>query len=197
MKHFKLSIFNIQELDEVTQFRLMNAFLVSICIGIMAPALISLQGTLMLPWLIAIFSILHQLTAKTNGYFTTFKTETLYKMTVIINIFLLLVTFVYFWNPLVMIYLESILGISAWAIIVAYRIKLNNYIAKKHSESMGKFQILQNNILADGSLTRPGGVTLVMIPFHIFGAVILYVIIQSIFVGFLLSNWNFYNDLDV
>ena len=192
MKHLKLAVFRLQDLDDVTRFRLMNAFFVAIAIGVMGPALITLKGTLMIPWVIAVFSILHQLTAKTNEYLSSFDIGTVYRMSAILNVLILLVTLTYFWSPLVMVYLESTLAIMEWAVISAFTIQLNNYIAKKHPESMHLFQLRRNNIWMDGSLLGLLGATLIMIPFHITGAILLFLVVQVLFTLWLLRNWNFF-----
>ena len=191
MKHFN-SIFLINTLDEVTKFRLMNSFLVAIIIGVLGPAIITLKGTLMLPWVIAVFGILISLSVKSNRYITKLSISTVFRMSVIVNILLLLSTSLYFWNPLLMVYTDSIIMVIETAVMSAYSIQLNNYITERYPDSMHQFQILRNNIWADGGLIGLVLVTIVMYFFHITGAIYLFITVSSLFSIWLLTHWNFF-----
>lgn len=193
MHHFN-TIFKIKSLDNVTYFRLLNSFIVAIGLAIIAPAIITLKGTLMLPWIIALFSIAATLAVKTNTYITSFNINTVYHMVVITHFLLVLSTFLFFWNPLVMIYVDSVIVIIETAIMSAYSIQLTNYITIYHPKSMHTFQIMRNNIWADGGIIGLVITTIVMFFFHIPGAVWLFLIFNIPFSFWLLINWNFFKD---
>lgn len=197
MKYIKLfdSIFQIKSLDKVTYFRLLNSFIVAIGLAIIGPAVITLKGTLMLPWIIALFSIAATLAVKTNKYITSFSLNTVYHMVVVVHLLLVLSTLMYFWSPLIMIYIDSALVILETAIMSAYSIQLTNYITDNHPKSMHKFQILRNNIWADGSLIGLTITTIVMFFFHITGAVWVFLFFNIPFSLWLLKNWDFFKNI--
>lgn len=198
MKALKLfnSIFEIKTLDKVTYFRLLNAFIVAISLSIIAPAMITLKGTLMLPWIIAVFSIASTLSVKTNAYISSFGLNKVYHAVIVSHLFLILSTFVYFWNPVAMVYLDSISVIIETAIMSAYSILLTNYITDNYPDSMHKFQILRNNIWADGTLIGLGLSTIIMFYFGVSGAVWGFLIFNIPFSMWLIYNWNFFKDIE-
>ena len=103
MKKF-ISIFNITQFDSITRFRLINAFLVSIGMGLLSPVLITLKGTLLPIWAISIFSIINTLSVKTNLYFAKKSTNWLYRTGVILHILFVLTATLYFINPFISIF---------------------------------------------------------------------------------------------
>ena len=80
-------------------------------------------------WVISMFSIISTLAVKTNNYMTTnFNIADLYKMGVILHIALVFITSIYFYSPVLMVWLESALGIIEVAIFSAFSIVLNTYL---------------------------------------------------------------------
>jgi hypothetical protein len=197
-----MNIFNLsktlkafKEFDEITTFRLVNSFIVAFGITMLLPVLTVLQGTLMLAWIIALFKIGDMLAVKSNEIFVhTFSMDELYKMTIILHIFYTLGAGLYFWNPLVMIYVDSIFALFEAAIISAYSITLNNYIANNYPKSMSRFQIVRNSSWADGALIGLliSTVTLYFLPLG--WTLGIFLVINSSFTTWLLINWNFYKD---
>ena len=199
-----LNIFNLPktlrsfgEFDEVTKFRLINSFIMTLGAAILVPIITVLKGTLMLIWVIALFGILETLSVKLNELIVhSFSIDKVYKMTVVTHIFYTLVPCIYFINPVVMIYLGSIILVIEIAILSAYNIMLNNYIAKKYPKSMSRFQIVKNSAWADSALITLFFTTVALYFFPKGFIVVVFIIINSIFSIWLLKNWNFYKGID-
>jgi MFS family permease len=195
-----MNIFNLpktleafREFDEITTFRLVNSFIVAFGITMLIPVLTVLQGTLMLAWVIALFKIGDMLAVKSNEIFVhSFSMDKLYKMTVILHLLYTLSASLYFWNPLVMIYTDSILALLEAAIISAYSITLNNYIADNYPKSMSRFQIVRNSSWADGALIGLLISTTTLYLFPLGWTLGIFLFINSIFTIWLLKNWDFY-----
>lgn len=196
MKHF-MTLKRIFDFDSVTTFRLINAFLVSIGMGLLAPVLIILKGTLLPAWAISMFGIVNTLSVKTNEYFSQFEVAFLYKLGVVLHIMFVLTALIYFVNPFLMILIDSTLVIAEVAVFSAYGIVLNNHIADNHPDSMGDFQIVRNSTWADGTLiglALSAGITAL---FGLDGMVISFVLFNTLFSAWMIKNWNFYVDKDI
>ena len=82
---------------------------------------------------------------KSNKIFVhKFGMENLYKATIILHIVYTLTSLIYFINPTIMIYTLCVLGFFETAVLSAYSITLNNFIAEKYPKSMNSFQIVRN-----------------------------------------------------
>lgn len=196
MKHFK-TILRVFDFDAITTFRLINAFLVSIGMGLLAPVLVILKGTLLPAWVISMFGIINTLSVKTNQYFSTFDASFLYKLGVVLHVLFVLTALIYFINPLLMIIIDSILVIAEIAIFSAYGIVLNNHIADSYPETMGDFQIVRNSIWADGTLIGLSLSALITTFFGLSGMVISFVLFNAMFSIWMIKNWNFYADKEL
>jgi len=188
-----LSSKKLKVFDTITRFRLINAFLVSIGVGLLSPVLVILKGTLLSAWVISMFGIINTLSVKTNLYFSKKSLNYLYKTGVILHIFFVLTALLYFWNPFIMILIDSSLVIAEIAIFSSYGIVLNNHITNNYPDSMNDFQIVRNSTWADGTLiglALSAGITTL---FGLGGMVIAFVIFNSVFSGWMLYNWNFFN----
>ncbi len=146
----------------------------------------------MLVWVIAMFGILGNLAVKTNDYLSTLGLDKIYKLGVIFHLVIILVTTVYFFNPLYMIYLDSFFLIVDIAIFSTYSILLNNYIADFYPTKMKEFQIIRNSSWADGYLLGLGVSALVTYFFSLSGAIYLFVLCELLFTLWLFKNWRFY-----
>jgi len=186
---------SVKQFDKVTEFRLINAFFVALSFNVISPVLITLKGLYMLPWIIGIFSILNMLAAKTNEFITySMTTDQIYKSVVLLHVVFSVTTSLYFYNPVLMIYLDSILGVVEIILVSAYSIKLNNYIAKHFSDSMNKFQIIRNSIWADGSLIGLFASSVVLFIAGLKTVLILFIVLNLLFSLWLMLNWNFYEN---
>jgi len=197
-----LNIFNLpktlksfKEFDDITTFRLINSFIVAFGFTMLVPVITVLQGTLMLAWIIAAFNIGDMIAVKSNEMFVhSFSMDGLYKMTVVLHLLYTLSAGLYFWNPLIMIYADSFFALIETAIISAYSISLNTYIAHKFPKSMSRFQIVRNSSYADGALIGLliSTVTLYFLPLgYTLG---IFLVVNSLFTAWLFRNWNFYKD---
>jgi len=185
-----------EKFDKVSEFRLQNSFLVAIGMSLIAPILITLKGTLMVAWVISVFAIFNMLAVKTNDYFVNnFSMSTLYRMGNITHFLLIISAGLYFFNPLLMIWLDSILVITEVAIFSAYSIALTNYLTDNYPKDMKDFQIIRNSSWADGALVGLGLITIVTFFFPLGYAVGTFMIFNTVFSLWLLKNWNFYNFL--
>jgi hypothetical protein len=194
MKH--ISILQLRQFDPITRFRLINAFIVSIGMGLLTPVIVTLKGTLLPIWVISMFGIINTLSVKTNNYFSKKPLNWLYRTGVILHILFVLTALLYFWNPLIMILLDSTLVIAEIAIFSAYGIVLNNYITDAYPDSMNNFQIVRNNTWADGTLIGLTLAALITSFFGLNGMIISFVVFNTCFSLWMLMNWNFYEHIN-
>ena len=195
-----MNIFNLpktlssfDDFDDVTKFRLINSFVVAFGFTMLVPVLTVLKGTLMLAWIIGLLSIFNMLAVKSNEIFVhTFNMDNLYKMTIVLHILLILSASLYYYSPTIMIYADSFIALMETAVISAYSITLNNYIAKEYPGSMSKFQIIRNSSWADGALIGLliSTATLYFLPMGF--TIGLFLLINTVFTFWLVKNWDFY-----
>lgn len=191
------NVFNkIKDFDNVTQFRLLNSFIYAIGLNLIIPIMIDLKGEYLLPWIISLFLIFETLIVKTNKFFVDkFTMEELYKIGTIIYSLVVFLACSYFYNPLIMIYGDSIIIILQVAIFSAYSIKLNNHLTKFNPESISNFQITRNSIWADGVLI---GLLTTTIILYLFGrdiGIITFIIFNSLYVIWMFLKWDFFKDI--
>ncbi len=182
---------SLYKFDDITKFRLINAFIVSVCLGVLSPVLIVMKGLYMLPWVISLFSILYTVSVKTNKYLVPLGNEKLYRIGVILHVLLILNTTLYFWFPSFMIYSDSIVMFFIYSNFSAYSISLTNYITEKYPDTVPEFQIAKNSINADGTiigLIIASLVTAVSLKL----AVIVFLILNNFFSIYMIWNWNFF-----
>ena len=183
--------------DEVTTFRLINAFLVSIGMSLLTPVIVILKGTLLPAWAISMFGIINTLSVKTNAYFSKKTLNYLYKLGVVIHILFTLTALLYFFNPFWMILIDSTLVILEVAIFSAYGIVLNNHITNNFPQSMGDFQIVRNSTWADGTLIGLGLSIIITSLWGMPGMIISFVAFNLCFSSWMIKNWNFYKSLGI
>jgi len=184
---------NFAQFDEVTNFRLINSFIVALGFSMLIPVLTILQGTLMLAWVISVFEILKMIGVKTNEILVhTFSTHQLYKTTILLHIFYTIGAGLYYLHPIVMIYIDSFLSLMEIVVISAYSIKLNSYIAKYYPDSVSTFQIVKNSSYADGALIGLllSTITLYFLPISY--TIGVFILVNTLFGCWLVYNWNFY-----
>lgn len=184
--------------DKVTKYRLQNAFIIAAGMNLLYPVLADLKGEYLTAWIISMFMIIETLAVKTNRYFVdNFSLSTMYKTSVFAHINFTLVASLYFWNPLYMIYGDMIAAIIDVSIFSAFSIMLTNYLTDNYPESMNEFQIVRNSIWADGILI---GLSIVTTVTYFFGnsvAIILFIIFNACFSGWLIKNWKFYDNIEM
>jgi len=195
-----MNIFNLpktlssfDDFDDVTKFRLINSFVVAFGFTMLVPVLTVLQGQIILAWIIGLLSIFNMLAVKSNEIFVhTFNMDNLYKMTIVLHILLILSASLYYYSPTIMIYADSFIALMETAVISAYSITLNNYIAKEYPGSMSKFQIIRNSSWADGALIGLliSTATLYFLPMGF--TIGLFLLINTVFTFWLVKNWDFY-----
>jgi len=180
--------------DRVTEFRLWNSFLVSIGMAILSPILISLKGQYLLPYIISIFAIIQTISVFTNNYIVNnYSLSSMYKMGVVIHLLFIVMSGLYFFSPILMIYLDSILGVVEIAIFSAYTIALNNYLAKEYPDDMSDFQIIRNSSWANGYLIGLGATTILTYYTSIGFTIGVFIGFNAIFSLWLIKNWRFFD----
>lgn len=185
----------MNKFDEITKFRLINAFIIAIGINLLGPVLLDLKGEYLLTWVISLFMIAETLAIKTNRWFVyTFTLEQMYRLSVITHIVFTLTVCVYFLNPVYMVYGSLVTTIIDVTIFSAYSILLNNYLANEHPNMMSEFQIIRNSIWADGILIGLVIVTTVTYFFDVTYAVYTFILFNMMFSFWLIKNWNFFKD---
>lgn len=183
--------------DEVTEFRLKNAFIVALGMALLGPILISLKGVYLVPWIIAAFSIVQTLSIKMNGYVVkTFTLGQMYKMGIFIHILFVINSIIYFYSPVVMVWLDGIIALIEVAIFSSYSIKLNTYITDFYPDTMSTFQIVRNSTWADGYLIGLGIVTVLTYLGGVTPGIIAFICHNTFFSMWLIYHWNFFENID-
>jgi len=178
--------------DTITRFRLINAFIIAIGFNLFFPILIDLKGEYLVSWVISMFMIAETLMVKTNQFvLDNYSMADVYKMTVFVHGAFTLVAVTYFWNPAVMVYLESAFSIIDVAIFSAFSIQLNNYITDNFPKDMSNFQIFRNSTWADGILIGLTITTILTFFFSNAVGLIVFIIFNMGFSIWLARNWNF------
>lgn len=181
--------------DDVTRFRLINAFVLAAGMNLLYPVLSDLKGEYLVAWVISAFMIIETLAVKTNRYFIdNFSLNSIYKLSVIAHINFTLVASFYFWNPLYMVYADMIAAIVDVTIFSAFSIMLTNYLTNNFPESMSEFQIIRNSVWADGILIGLIAVTTITFFFGNTYAIIAFLVFNTLFSAWLIKNWNFYKN---
>ena len=187
----------LNNLDDVSKFRLQNSFFVAIGIALLSPILVTLKGTFIAVWAISLLTILSTLSVKTNDYMTKkFSIPQLFKMGIFLHISFVLGAGIYFISPEIMIWLDSILVIAETTIFSAYSILLNNYITDYYPESMQEFQILRNSTWADGFLLGLFLITIVTFFYPLGTSILFFIFFNSLFCSWMLYNWNFFDKIE-
>lgn len=181
--------------DEVTRFRLINAFVLAAGMNLLYPVLTILKGQYLAAWIVSVFMIVETLSTKTNRYFVeNFTLDTIYKLSCFAHVNFTVIALLYFYDQLTMLYFEMIVSIIDCTIFSAFSIMLNNYLTKNYPENMSEFQIIRNSVWADGIIL---GLSLVSCITLFFGndiAIICFLIFNTIFSLWLIKNWNFYKN---
>lgn len=198
----KINFFNyfnkFNKFDEVTRFRLLNAFIIAAGMNLLYPVLAQLKGEYLLAWVISSFMIIETLAVKTNRYIVdNFSLDKVYKFSVIAHVNFTLVAALYFWNPLYMVIGDMIAAIFDVTIFSAFSIMLTNYLTNNYPESMNEFQIVRNSVWADGILIGLVAVTAITYFFGNSIAIAAFLIFNTAFSSWLIWNWNFYKHIDV
>jgi hypothetical protein len=185
----------ILKFDDVTKFRLVNAFIFAIGFNLFVPVLLDLKGEYLAAYAISLFMIAEQLIVKTNRYFVNnFSLDRLYKIGIFIHFFFVSTALMYFWDPFWMVLMEGTLSVIVIAFFGAYSIKLNNYLTEEYPKDMSEFQIVRNSTWADGLLIGLGLTTVITFFFPVSYALGLFVIYNSGFTVWMIWNWNFYKE---
>ena len=178
--------------DEVTQFRLINAFLFALSFNIILPVIIQLKGEVMATYIISIFMILSTLSVKTNRVvIDKFTIPQLFKVGIFIHLMYLIASSIYFWDKTYFIYIDSAMGIIDIVFFSALSIKLNEYLATHHPGSVSGFGITRNNQYANGTLA--GLLIATVSSFYSPELTVVFSIVVGIlFTLWMIKNWSYY-----
>jgi len=183
------------DFDEVTRFRLLNAFIFAIGINLIAPSIIDLKGEFLTAWAISLFLIGEQIVVRTNAYFVdNYSMSLLYKIGIFLHFLLIGSAMLFFINPLYMIIAEGIVYICSVAIFGAINIKLTNYLVSKHPTKMSSFQIASNKTWANGLLIGLCFAICITYFFTNGAAIAAFIIWDTCYVIHMIMNWNFYEN---
>ena len=185
---------NFLEFDEITRFRLINAFLFGIGFNLILPILLDLRGELLSSTFITFILIVTTLSVKTNIYLVKLQKENLYKLGIFAHLIFLLGALTYYYDKLLFVYVDSFIGIIEVAIFSAYSIKLDVYLTNNYPKDVKKFQVFKNSNYADATLI---GLFIVWITSYIGGndySVLAFVIFNIGFTAWMFYNWNFFKE---
>ena len=137
MKYINHYFNRFKEFDKITEFRMINTIFVAMGMALLVPVIVSLKGIYFAAWLIGLFSIIQTLMVKTNGYFVDkLSIRTMFRWGVYIHFGYIFMSLLYFINPVMMLWADSILGIIEVALFSAFSISLNNYITDCYPKDM-------------------------------------------------------------
>ena len=177
--------------DKVTQFRLINAFIFGISFNLILPVLMDLRGELLTPAMITFILILTTLSVKANKYLVNFSLSDLYKIGVISHFFFFGAGFIYFWDKLLFVYVDSFFAIFEVAIFSTYRIKLDAHLATNYASTVKDFQVFRNTTFADATLI---GLGIVWFTSYFSGnslSMIVFLIFNLGFMSWMVYSWNY------
>jgi len=184
----------INYFDKVTSFRLINLAYITVGINLLLPIITDLRGELLSPTIISFFMILSTLAIKLNNYIVNnYTIPELYKIGIFVHIFLIINVGLYFYSPLLFIYLEGIFLIIQIAIFSSYSILLDVYQTNNFPNQVSDFKVLRNSIYADTSLIGLTIVAIITYFYNINYALIIFLIYNILFNIYLIKNWNYLN----
>ncbi len=189
---FKYSTF--AKFDEITRFRLINAFLFGVGFNLILPILLDLRGELLSATIITFILIVTTLSVKTNKYLVKLHKETLYKIGIFVHSLFLLGTCTYYYDKLLFVYIDSFTGIIEVAIFSAYSIKLDVYLTNNYPDDVKKFQVFKNSNYADATLV---GLFIVWGTSYFGGndySVITFIFFNIGFTAWMFWNWSFFTE---
>jgi len=181
----------LKSLDKVSQFRLINAFFISIVMSLIAPVGVILKGTYMLAWIISLFSMSYIIAVKTNRFMVPLGNNTLYKLGIFLHMLYIICGILYFFNHELMIWTLCVLTFFEIVIISSYNVSLQNYITKYFPEDVPNFLIIKNETWADGNLIGLGlGTLFSLISLDL--VMYVFIIFNVLFSAWMVRNWNFF-----
>lgn len=184
------------DFDDITSYRLINMFYVTIGLCLLTPSIAQLKGELLTAWIISMFMLFEQLTVKFNRILVTkFTISQLYKCGNIIHILYTFGVLLYWYNPLVMLIWDMTLALAIMGLFNSYGIKLTTYLSDNYPQTMNEFQIVRNSISADAFMIGLGLSTLIAYFGGIELSLIAFFIYNSLFTIHLFKNWNYFDKI--
>jgi len=146
-------------------------------------------------YVISVFSIIQTLAVKTNNYIVeNISIRTMFKIGIFIHLGFTIISGIYFYSPLLMVILDSILGIIEVAIFSSFSISLNNYLTDNYPKDMSKFQIFRNSIWSDGFLLGLFIITLTTYFSSVGTGILVFMLFNVLFSIWMFINWHIYDE---
>ena len=187
-----ISVKEFKRFDKVTKYRLENAFIFALIVGLTMPVLSNLKGLLSVT-VLSLIAIFSKLMMKTNNWFDKkFTLGKIYKMGIILNLMLTLALASYFLNPKIMVFSESVISVIEFGVFSVYSIKLNHYLTKHYQEMFKEFQKVRNSTWADGTLLGLFTTSFLSLFLNMEYIIIIALGFQVVYNTRLFLNWNFY-----
>jgi len=182
-----------KKFGKVLEFRLINAFFISISLGLLGPILITIKGAFLSTWVISLLALLTTLAVKANNYIVNnYSIDTLYKSLVIIHILFIVTDSLYFYEPAYMAIGGGIVFIFEIAIFSSYYIALTNHLTDNTPHHMKDFLISRNSVWADGAIIGSIIVTILSLLSTMKITIIIIITYNLLLLYWLMYNWNFY-----
>ena len=136
--------------------------------------------------------ILTTLSVKTNRVvIEKFTIPQLFKAGIFIHLMYLIASSIYFWDKTYFIYIDSLLGMIDIVFFSALSIKLNEYLATHHPDSVSGFGITRNNQYANGTLA--GLLIATITSFYSVELTVAFsIVVGVLFTLWMLKNWSYY-----
>lgn len=182
--------------DELTNFRLVNAYIQSFTSSIVAPLFISLKGSLLSIEMITLFVIMGTLAVNANKHLAVYGIAGLYKIGIIIQIAIILGSGIYYYDKVIFLYIDLIIITCTIAIFSTFSIVLNQHQAETQPNIVKEFNIVRNSIVAEAFLIGLGLSFIVITFLGEEWIIAFYIAFQSMFAFWLLKNYTFYDDLN-
>jgi len=194
---------DFQCLSNITRFRLINLTIVIIIFGFITPILDSFKGIYMgfgdihASTVISFFWILGSVVGLLNDkILEKLNLSQMFLGAIIFHFLITLIIPIYFWNPTIMIYLESLMGIFDGLLFTAYSIALGNYITYFENEKFQIFQNLRIKIMLISGIVSYTLSFLVTLVFSNDVALIIFCVVNFFFFLYLFKNKDIYKNDD-
>jgi len=180
---------NLKKFDSFIKMQFKVTFLLTFSYSLLIPLITKLQG---LEWSIVIISsffIFRQLSNFALPIFKKVRTKTLYGFLIIFDVVYLMTMFIFFFNPIVFLYVESIILIVYGVIVNAFFISYEPFLLKNYEKDYKNIQYTNKIIVSIANIL---GFVIVIIINKMFDNlnynVILFIIMTTITITFQIYN---------
>lgn len=131
-------LITLQDFDQFIKMQLYAITIVSLSWSLMVPIIIKLQGVLWTASIISGYLIIQKLSVFIYPYFKNWLLKQSYKYLIILDVFYMLSLPLYFYDPLIFIYVEAGLVVIYGLIMNVFGINYDAFLMNKYSTNIFK-----------------------------------------------------------